>query len=41
MNTFWISLLAQLAKNSPAMQETQIRSLGWEGNENPLQYITL
>ena len=24
------SLLAQLVKNAPAMQETQVRSLGWE-----------
>ena len=26
----WASLLAQLVKNLPAMQETWIRSLGWE-----------
>ena len=26
----WASLVAQLVKNSPAMQETQVRSLGWE-----------
>ena len=26
----WASLLAQLVKNLPAMQETQVRSLGWE-----------
>ena len=25
------SLVAQLAKNLPAVQETQVRSLGWEG----------
>ena len=38
----WASLLAQLVKNLPAMQETWIRSLGWEdspggGHGNPLQ----
>ena len=26
----WASLVAQLVKNLPAMQETWIRSLGWE-----------
>ena len=26
----WASLVAQTAKNLPAMQETQVRSLGWE-----------
>ena len=26
----WISLVAQLVKNPPAMQETWVRSLGWE-----------
>ena len=26
----WAFLVAQLVKNSPAMQETQVRSLGWE-----------
>ena len=30
----WASLVAQLVKNPPAMQETWIRSLGWE---NPLE----
>ena len=30
----WVSLVAQLVKNRPAMQETWIRSLGWE---NPLE----
>ena len=30
----WASLLAQLVKNLPAMQETSVRSLGWE---NPLE----
>ena len=28
------SLVAQMVKNLPAMQETQVRSLGWE---NPLE----
>ena len=26
----WTSLVAQMVKNPPAMQETWIRSLGWE-----------
>ena len=26
----WASLIAQLVKNPPAMQETPIRFLGWE-----------
>ena len=26
----WASLRAQLVKNLPAMQETQVRFLGWE-----------
>ena len=26
----WVSLVAQLVKNPPAMQETRVRSLGWE-----------
>ena len=26
----WASLVAQLVKNLPAMQETTVRSLGWE-----------
>ena len=30
----WASLVAQLVKNLPAMQETWVRSLGWE---DPLQ----
>ena len=39
----WASLVAQMVKNLPTMQETQIRSLGWEdspgeGNGYPLQY---
>ena len=36
------SLVAQMVRNLPAMQETLVRSLGWEdspgeGNGNPLQ----
>ena len=27
---WWASLVAQLVKNLPAMQETWVRSLGWE-----------
>ena len=27
---FWASLVVQLVKNLPAMQETWVRSLGWE-----------
>ena len=26
----WASLMAQVVKNPPAMQETWVRSLGWE-----------
>ena len=26
----WASLVAQLVKNTPAMQETWVQSLGWE-----------
>ena len=26
----WASVVAQLVKNPPAMQETWVRSLGWE-----------
>ena len=40
------SLVAQAVKSLPEMQETQVRSLGWqdspgEGNSNPLQYSCL
>ena len=40
------SLVAQMVKNLPAMQETWVRSLGWEDplekrNGNPLQYSCL
>ena len=34
----WISLIAQLVKNPPEMQETRVRSLGWE---DPLEERTL
>ena len=26
----WASLVAQMVRNLPAMQETRVRSLGWE-----------
>ena len=29
-NDFWVSLVAQTVKNLPAVQETWVRSLGWE-----------
>ena len=29
----WASLVAQMVKNLPAVQETQVRSLGWEDLE--------
>ena len=29
-NFKWVSLVAQTIKNLPAMQETQVQSLGWE-----------
>ena len=40
------SLVAQMVKNLPAMQETQVQSLSWEdsmkkGNSHPLQYSCL
>ena len=34
MCLFWASLVAQMVKNLPAMQDTWICSLGWE---NPLE----
>ena len=39
----WISIVAQLVKNPPAMQEIWVQSLGWEvspgeGKGYPLQY---
>ena len=33
-NTWWASLMAQTIKNLPAMQETQVQSLG---QEDPLE----
>ena len=30
-NDYLTSLVAQLVKNPPAMRETWVRSLGWEG----------
>ena len=46
INTHVASLVAQMVKNLPAMQETWDRSLGWEdppgeGNGHPLQYSCL
>ena len=35
---YWASLVAQLVKNLPAMQETLVQFLGWEGIGYPLQY---
>ena len=29
-NVIWASLVAQSVKNLPAVQETRVRSLGWE-----------
>ena len=37
----WASLVIQLLKNPPAMQETWVQSLGWEGNGYPIQYSGL
>ena len=34
----WASLVAQLVKNLPAMQETWVQSLGWE---DPLEKVSL
>ena len=30
MRYIWASLMAQMVKNLPAVQETLVRSLGWE-----------
>ena len=35
------SLVAQIVKRLPAVQETRVQALGWEGNDNPLQYSCL
>ena len=42
----WASLVAQLVKNLPAMQETPVQFLGWEdplekGKAYPLEYSGL
>ena len=42
----WASLVAQLVKSLPEMQETWVRSLGWEdspgeGKDYPFQYSGL
>ena len=39
--SFGSSLVAQMVKSLPAMQETQVQFLGWEGNGTPLQYSCL
>ena len=45
INTTFVYLVAQIVKNLPTVQETQVQSLGWEdpgeGNGNPLQYSCL
>ena len=46
LRTSWASLVAQLVKNLPAMQEIWVRSLVWEdpvgeGKDYPLQYCGL
>ena len=38
--TEWASLVAQMVKNLPAVQETQVQSPG-ERNDNPLQFSCL
>ena len=38
LNKHWASLIAQLVKNPPAMQETLIRFQGREGIGYPIQY---
>ena len=30
MSVMWASLVSQMVKNPPAMQETQVPSLGWD-----------
>ena len=34
----WASLVAQLVKNPPTMQETWVRSLGWEDTRGIMDY---
>ena len=36
----WTSLVAQLVKNPPAMQETWVRSLGWEDPLEKGKWVT-
>ena len=41
---YWASLVGQMIRNLPAIQETWVRSLGWEdplekGMANALQYL--
>ena len=42
---YGVFLVAQMVKNLPSMQETQVQPLGWEdprgGHGNPLQYSCL
>ena len=43
---YWSHVVAQLVKNLPAVQKTQVQSVGWEGspgegNSSPLQYSCL
>ena len=45
-DSLWTSLVAQLVKNPPAMRETWVQSLGWEGSpgegkDYPLHYFGL
>ena len=43
MFIYWASLVTQLVKNLPAMQETSVRFLGWEDpleKGYPLQYFS-
>ena len=42
----WASLVAQMVKNLPAMQETWVRSLGWEyplekGMDTPFSILAM
>ena len=38
---FRAALVAQTVKNPPAIWETWVRSLAWEGHGNPVQYSSL
>ena len=35
----WVSLVAQLVKNPPAMRETWVQSLGWEDSLEKVKAI--